>query len=307
VLAAALAGLIYLPNLLWNVESGLVTFLHTGSNASLGGALLRPDKLFEFAASQFAVFGPILFAILVWRLVTLHRRWADPRERFLAWFVVTMLVPILALSFLTRANANWAAPIYVAGTIWVVATVFATGRRWPVVASVVLHLALAGVLYGGVLTATEPGTFAGMKLKPASSSFKRYRGWRKAAGAIDVIRAQHPGLPLLVDDRKTMAALLYYLRPWPVRAYAWHPGGRIGNHFALTRPWPARARGPALLVVRRRPPTYFLRHFRSAWPVATISVPIGIGTTRELRLFRVEGFLGYNSPPSARRPAKQAP
>jgi 4-amino-4-deoxy-L-arabinose transferase-like glycosyltransferase len=80
-MALALGGMIYLPNLIWNIESGFVTFVHTGANANLKGSLFHPAELGAFLASQFGVFGPVLFAALLWFGIQVAVRRPQPVPR----------------------------------------------------------------------------------------------------------------------------------------------------------------------------------------------------------------------------------
>ncbi|HEY9219905.1 MAG TPA: glycosyltransferase family 39 protein, partial [Phenylobacterium sp.] len=67
-IAAALgAGLLILaPNLIWNAAHGFATVQHTAANANWGSRqLFNPGELASFLGSQFGVFGPIPFAVLV--------------------------------------------------------------------------------------------------------------------------------------------------------------------------------------------------------------------------------------------------
>ncbi len=63
--AVLLALLIYAPNFAWNALHGFVSYHHTADNAALAGPLFHPVSLAAFIASQFAVFGPLLFAALI--------------------------------------------------------------------------------------------------------------------------------------------------------------------------------------------------------------------------------------------------
>src|SRR5437899_2744755 len=62
-LALAVAALFVAPNIHWNLTHGLATFKHTGDNIQGSGIKLNPLRALEFVASQFAVFGPVLFAV----------------------------------------------------------------------------------------------------------------------------------------------------------------------------------------------------------------------------------------------------
>src|SRR5207253_4139950 len=88
--AAGIALLIYSPNFWWNWSNGFVSYLHTRDNAALSGPLFHPDAFIEFFASQFGVFGPLLFAGLI-LLIATWRGLAEPRARLLAAFTLPTL------------------------------------------------------------------------------------------------------------------------------------------------------------------------------------------------------------------------
>ena len=104
-LLAAFACVI-LPNLLWNVQHGMSTASHILDNIGWvrrGAPLsaLSTAGLAEFFFAQFAVFGPITFATLIWAAITLQM----PR------LLVFALPPVLLVclqALLDRAYANWA-------------------------------------------------------------------------------------------------------------------------------------------------------------------------------------------------------
>jgi len=138
-----------LPNLLWNAAHSFVSYAHTEDNVNLSGDLFRFDTLFEFIGAQFGVFGPILFALLI--IVLVHwRGWRhDRRKLLLVCFTLPTLALMIGQAFLSRANANWAAPVYVAGsvlvTVWVLNGLRADASLWRgralwLSGSVVLHL-----------------------------------------------------------------------------------------------------------------------------------------------------------------------
>jgi len=65
-------------------------------------------KLAEFLGSQFAVFGPIPFALFLFLIAVRFGRLCRD-DRF--WLLIAFALPQLALvaieAFLSRANANW--------------------------------------------------------------------------------------------------------------------------------------------------------------------------------------------------------
>src|SRR6185437_5423536 len=99
--AAALAHLIYLPNLLWNAANGFVSYKHTEANANFAGTLIHPKEFLEFLLAQFGVFGPLLFGTLLIILFVFPRVLADKRARLLAVFALPTLAMMLIVSFLS--------------------------------------------------------------------------------------------------------------------------------------------------------------------------------------------------------------
>lgn len=296
MLALVIGGIVYLPNLVWNIRSAFVTFAHTGSNANLGGELFHPDRLGTFLLGQFGVFGPILFAVLLVTVMRVGCWRADWRTRLLAALVLPMLLAISTIALLSRANANWIAPVYVAGSVWVTAVLLAAGWRRLAVASLALHVAVAALF--GVLTVTRdgPARHAGIVLPGGVDLYRYYDGWRELGAAISAIRARFPGVPLVADDRMVLAELLYYVRPMPEDVYSWQADGRIGDHFDLTRPMPEVRGGDYLLVTTQDDPRDMLRYFRDFSLVGTHDMRISPTRVRRVAVIHVRGFFGYNAP-----------
>ncbi len=297
--ALALGGLIYLPNLWWNYSAGFVTFVHTGANANLKGSLFHPEKLAEFVATQFGVFGPILFAVLLTLLARPWRWGADWRHRLLAAFIVPMLATITTLALVSRANANWAAPVYVAGTVWVTAALLDGGRRIWAVVSLALHGTVAALLVVAAAAQMGPGNYGGLRVPRGLDPFANYDGWREAADRVTETRARFPGVPLLSIDRKLTAELLYYVRPWPDDLYAWRADGRITDHFKLTRPLRDVPGGDYLLVTPYEDSRDITGRFRDSTLVGAYPVSVAVSRARHLRIFHLRGFLGYKAAQSS--------
>ena len=59
------AGLILIPNIIWNIDRQWVTVTHVGDNVNLKAQLFNFQNLGSFVGEQFGVFGPILFLTLI--------------------------------------------------------------------------------------------------------------------------------------------------------------------------------------------------------------------------------------------------
>src|SRR5438093_1008017 len=75
----------------WNLQNDLATFRHTGDNIQGSGVVFDPRKGLEFIAAQFAVFGPILFAVLLAAIVRLRSPAMSRADRLMLAFSIPPL------------------------------------------------------------------------------------------------------------------------------------------------------------------------------------------------------------------------
>ncbi|NUB43071.1 glycosyltransferase family 39 protein [Fertoebacter nigrum] len=237
-LAAALATLS--PNLVWNALNGFATLNHTIDNADwmrdpATRAGLRFGELGSFAASQFAVFGPVPFALLLWLAL---RRGQSPATRMLLWFSLPILLLVCGQALLSRAYANWAAAAYLAGAVAVFAAM-ARGPGWLRAASFVLN--------GAVCVALPLATTQADRLRwDGRLVLARYTGQAEMSGRI-IAAAQAAGTNRVVSDNRDILADLFYTgRDAGLDIYAVPAPGRALNHYALRYPLPAGLDGAVL-------------------------------------------------------------
>jgi 4-amino-4-deoxy-L-arabinose transferase-like glycosyltransferase len=286
--ALAVALAIYAPNFWWNWSNGFVSYLHTRDNAALGGPLFHPDAFGEFFASQFAVFGPLLFSGLI-ALTASPRSLAEPRARLLAVFALPTLLMMLTVSLLSRAHPNWAAPAYVSATVLVVGWALQRAWRGLVAASIALHLAAAGLLFN----ARETMAGFGIQLPAEYDVLRRLRGWRELGAQAGAVLAAHPGLILLADDREALAALVYYVRPHPFDAAKWQLTSRVHDQWDLIGSLPRHLGGSFLLVSEHGLVDEMRPSFVEIEPLGSIVIPLGAGAGRTYTLYIARDFKGY--------------
>ncbi len=294
-LATLVGVVIYLPNLAWNWSHGFASYRHTGENANLDAPnLFNPGETLAFLGSQFGVFGPLLFgALLVMLLVRGRSLVADRRWRLLLAFILPVLLVMTVQSFLSRANANWAAAAYVAAPLLVAGWLLERGR-WSALlgASVALHLLLAGVFYN-----MQPvADLLGVEIKAKWDLQKRVRGWDEAGAWARDLMAENPDLTPLFMDRKVMASMLYYARPLAWRSIMWNEVGErkgtIQNHYELTTTMRGHE-GEDFLFITEGNADYVAPWFDTVQTLAILRLPIHETYTLTLRAYRVTGFRGY--------------
>ncbi|MFV9875064.1 MAG: ArnT family glycosyltransferase [Rickettsiales endosymbiont of Dermacentor nuttalli] len=237
--------LIYLPNLLWNFNHHFVSYQHTKEISNLHKSLFHPEKLLEFWGAQIIIFGPFTFYLFICSLKTLREN-----NKLLLSFIIPFFLIISVLSLLSGAFANWAAPIYITATIQITAFTFYFNKKHILVYSTVLHLLIAAVFYNY----HDITKFLNVKLQANGQylirdPFKKLKGWQELGQVITKIKAQYPQASLLVDDRKLLVELNYYVKPIPVEIYKWNESLSIRDHYDLTKKVNAKLLGKNFLFI----------------------------------------------------------
>lgn len=238
VVLAAVFALVAAPNVVWNLTHKLATFEHTmdnvgwvraGAEASLASAL-------SFFAAQFAVFGPVLMAALLWGLV----RPRTAQLRALAALSVLPLLAVTAQAFLGTAQANWAVAAYFAGTVLAVLVL----PRWARWLALAVNALACVVLPLTIVLAPWPEWHG----KPL---LKRYLGRAEMSTRILAL-AKAEGVPVYAQSREILADLFYTGRLSGVTIYAPARPERPMNYYEQNFALPESYEGQ-LLVIRARP------------------------------------------------------
>jgi hypothetical protein len=196
---------------------------------------------------------------------------------------------MIAVSFLSRAHANWAAPAYVAATVLVVAWALRRGWHALVALSIVLHIAAVGLLFTG----REAGAAFGFELPEQYDALRRLRGWRDLGSQVGAVLATHPDLTLFADDREVLAALIYYVRPHPLNAVKWRLTARIQDQWDLTNSLSKHLGESFLLVSEHQLVNEMLPSFAGIDRLQSIVIPLGPEGARKYTLYVARDFKGY--------------
>jgi len=290
-LTAIVAALIFAPNLWWNHTHGWPTFQHTADISNLeAGPGLHWDELQEFLAGQAAIMGPVLFIALLVLIARFRHWWPDERSRFLACFTLPFLLLISAQALLGRANANWAAMTYAAGTLWVVGWLLQANRRGVLIVALAVNLM-------AMVTAYHYHTIAGAigrELTSKTDYYKRVQGWDVLGQRVSALLAQQPGTLLLANERDTMSELAYYARPFSAGAVLWNPRHQVTNHYELVTTMAGHGNRNFLFVSRDTSlPAGMADSFLTATRLPDLSVPVVPGWSLDYHVWRLEGFIGY--------------
>jgi 4-amino-4-deoxy-L-arabinose transferase-like glycosyltransferase len=285
----AIAAALIAPNLIWNARHHFATLTHTAGNAGWKTLPIHLGAGLEFLGSQFAVFGPILFSVLIWTAWRALRPGCEgPQTRLLAFSVpVILLLTLQAL--LSRALANWAAVAYPAATILVTAELL---RHWPRLfrISLGLHLGAALMITLGPAFAPRLTALTGPEWNP----YARVLGWRDLAAATRRHAEAEGAKSVLTDNREVTGELVYYLRDTALPVLIWFRETVARNHFEMAYPFTAAAPEPVLYVTLIRSKSSVPKRFAESKLIAEESFPAQAAPIRQGRFFLLRGYEGDN-------------
>ena len=230
----AMAATVFAPHLIWYAANEFQTVSHTVDNANLGGDLFNLEHFPEFVGDQMGVFGPVCFVALITGLIFLRPKpeLADigdaahaqgAKERWLACFILPVLIIIAIQAVLSRAHANWAATAYPAASVFIGGFLIrARGWRAAYWAGIGLQ-AMVGAL--AITLALGPPSWSAALGR--DNDLKRVRGWEDLSQQLarDIERLQPTAI--LVDEREIWHGLDYYLRDQldvPLIMWRYNPG-----------------------------------------------------------------------------------
>lgn len=297
--------LILAPNLIWNATHGFETLKHTADNAAWGGRqLFNFAELGQFVGSQFGVFGPIPFAVLIGGSALMAwRRRLTAADLTLICFALPPLLIVSVQAFISRANANWSGAAYVAGAVLVAAWLIRWRAKGWLLAAIVSQGVIAGLFLACVLS--QP--FA--EKIGLANAFKRAKGWEASVQAIVERARLEPDLTAVaVDDRFLFNAAGYYgrdffgapgappLRMWVREA---NPNNQAETTAPLTTANGARVLAASLDLVYL---DELAADFRQVSDREIYSVMLD-----KKRRRRIETFIGHDFAPRPRDPITGSP
>jgi 4-amino-4-deoxy-L-arabinose transferase-like glycosyltransferase len=284
-LAAAIGVALILPNAIWNAQNGFVTLQHIGHNIQGGGATFNPLGGLEFLASQLAVFGPVTFGVLLIVLVRMTKPEIGRADRLMLCFAIPTLALVAATAFVTRANANWAAPAFISANV-LAAAVLARHAAWRWIAvSIALGVAAQVVLLVGDANARRMSI--GWLAKP--DVYARTMGWRSLGEEVDKLARATGARTVAAEQRDAVASLLYYQRDSGRTVLSWPTGAVANHHFDLTRRLTTAAPEPVLVVSPCSSTARLARHYSSVEPLGRLEARTGPTSSRSYHAFKLSG------------------
>ncbi len=297
-LASILAGLIILPNVLWNAGHLWAAFGNTLRHAGKGEFNFTA---FEFIGAQAGLIGPICFGLMVWGLVRAWRmaRKGDSLMSFLLWTSLPVLLVFTLLSVQSRMQPNWPAMGYLA------AVPAASAALWPLLQRKKLwrRWALAGLATGLIVLviALFPSPLITALGKPAHNNpWSKLYGWDRLTPLIEKAQKNWPGPkpPLFFSLRYQLAGSVAFYAPDKPRVYTFFtsPSGRL-NQYAL---WsdPRKLMGADGILVSLGKRDDIAGYFQRVELVKSTHLPgPWDGPLHHVSIYYVFGFLGKDKRP----------
>ena len=295
LIALLIAGLVIMPNILWNIQNDFATVSHTAANANINGIPFHPLELITFLATQFVVFGPISFILLIAAIIAAFKLRLNSPSKWLAIFTLSPLLIISLEALLSRANANWAVTAYISGSIL---SAHMLTQFWPqwrrkftIGMSAITLICCALVIFALNPVLTNK---AGL-----TNSTKRMRGWPETVALIKAqYEAGHNDLAfshIAIDNRRVFFNLNYYGLPSGQSDDAllkmWIRTAHPQNQAELKHPLPDNVNGPVLVIAYFNTYTPELREdFERLEPLAPITLDLGGGKIRSYTVWAGYGY-----------------
>jgi len=285
--ALVIAGVLLVPNVLWNAENKFVTLRHTGDNISGGGLSLSFSGPVEFLGSQFAVIGPIVFATFLYILVRIGSRTIGREDRLMLAFAIPPLALLTVLALTRPIHANWAAPAALSMTILAAGWWRRNEWKYVLAATLALGLCLQAAALAGDATAYRLSIPA---LGRQADLYRRTLGWRPLGDRVLAFTRAEGAKTVGVEGRAEAAALVYNLRNEPLPVLSWPAGEIPDSQFDLTRALEdSNAREPVLMISACQFASRFAAFYRQVKPLGLFEVASGPSTKRQYYAFVLEG------------------
>lgn len=291
--AALIAGLLLLPNLVWVAANDFVTLRHTGDNISGGAGIgFHPLNALTFLASQFAVFGPIVFGVFIAALIRPLTVPLQPSDRIMFAFAIPPLAIVAINAIFNHANANWAAPAAISATIVAVAILVRLNAwRW-LAATVALGVAAQ-------LALPVADAFANrisVRFLEKQDIYARTVGWRELSEGVARTAQASQAKALVSEQRDVAASLIYYTRNTGLPVLSWRTNRSVNHQFDIDRPLTSAAPEPLLFVTQCPFPGRLAAQFATVEPLPPVIAPSGRHSARALHAFRLSGNRGDSAP-----------
>lgn len=226
------AILIFSPVIIWNFQNDWVSMKHTAGHAGIADSFRISLKSFaEFMASQIGVITPVIFMMMIYRLIKPAQ--FDFKHRFLFFFCIPVIAFFLLKSLQSKVQANWAMHGFITGII-VFSGYYLNPSRFNTSKIAVIFTAVGIIIALFVTAITHYPSAINLPLKLDPTS--RLRGWSKLGGEVSGIHSllsKNSQVIIFSDSYQVASELAFYVKGQP-ETYCINLGRRM-NQYDL---WP---------------------------------------------------------------------
>ena len=249
-LSFIIAASCLIPTLIWNMDHGWITLLHTKHHfdPNRSGGLEGLKTFLELLGSLFGVLTPLTFCLIMaaifWAVKNMKR--LDMGERYLFCLGPLPIILVLLLALNQKVNPNWPAPFFITSTVLAAHWGLNHARRFTRAAALV-GATMVGLLYLSVYISPLMPTHGG-KFDP----YSRLRGWKELGKHVSGISRdlEYPEKVkyILAFPRQVVSELAFYMDGQP-RVYMWKDRSSIKSQYDLWKsPFSTDRAFTALLV-----------------------------------------------------------
>ncbi|WP_118132622.1 glycosyltransferase family 39 protein [Oceanicella sp. SM1341] len=290
LLAAGCFLLVWAPNLIWLGVHRFASVAHLGENADTGQGISF-GGLPEFIGAQAGVIGPIFLVAIFWAAAQWREWRGEWRKRLLFWLTAPLFLAMCVQSLNGGANANWAAPCYVAGSI--IAACFLTRRGWR--RGLMAHLVIGAVATVLLWSAGAVYSQWGTGLPRAGDPYKKVRIGPPFCERV-ILAMEDTGVEtLLSNDRRRLAECSFLAALPPSAIRVWNPEGMVSNHYEMVASLTEGERNGPMLLVTLGDGARIARHFASSERIDEGVFATHVDREFDYSIWRVNGFLGYDT------------
>ncbi|MBF0560110.1 MAG: glycosyltransferase family 39 protein [Nitrospirae bacterium] len=231
---------VFSPVIIWNMQHGWVTMLHTAGQAHIADGMTFSFKnLIEFIGSQIGIVTPLFYCLMAYALFKYFLSDKGFRSKFLFFFSIPVVAFFILKSCQGKVQANWAMFGYVTGIIAAVQFSIkgpSKTRQAFLAVSVSLALVLTVVShYPSIVHLPQ-------KLDPSA----RLRGWKELGLEVSSISApmsKQGYLALFSDSYQIASELAFYVDGHP-ETFSINLGRRMDQYdlWPGINDWAARLR-----------------------------------------------------------------
>ena len=213
--------IIVLPNIIWNINNGWVTFQHTADNANFKNFDLDVLRGLSFLVVQVLMVGPFLFFGFIHNYKYFK---ANSENKFLLIFSLPIFIIVFIEAVIVRAHANWAAPALITFFLFLITNIVKHRS---------FHLRL-NLFFNTIFCLLF---FVLIAISYPADIFKRISGINNFANEVYALGSQASIKDFVVSDRLLYSSISYELRDKKARFHMPHKmNGKITNHFKITSP-----------------------------------------------------------------------